>query len=125
MVTFSGSRPEPQDRYQVMTSAAAWTQLAAPEPSRMTRFVPGGGPRKGLVLLVDGVPSSRRSAVWSRVIAEAELRGYRVAARASAPDSGPDDGAIEVLGIFGQSANDEADLEAVWADALTVEWGES
>ena len=74
-------------------------------------------------MLVDGVPTPRRERVWRRVIASLRDCAYEVAARASAPTSGPNDGAIEVVAVFSDHSENQATLEAMWADAVTAEEG--
>jgi hypothetical protein len=110
------------DDPQLIAASMAWAHLAV-DSGRTTRFVPPMPGRRGLVLLIDGVPSRSRAAVWNRVISEVEVRGYTVAARASAPNFGAYDGTVEVLAVFSGSQEDAVDFEAVWADAITVEEG--
>ena len=114
-------RDRPDDP-QLIAASLAWAHLAV-DASRTTRFVPPIPGRRGLVLLIDGIPSKSRRAVWDRVIFEVGARGYTVAARASAPNFGADDGTVEALAIFAGSQEDEGDFEAVWADAIIVEGG--
>jgi len=111
--------------YLELAKREARYHLMAGAPLRTTRFVPQAGNRRGVVLLVDAVPTPWRAAAWRCVIREVEARGVSIAAHASEPQSGPRDGAVEVLAIFACGNDDECDFEAVWADALTAEGGQS
>ncbi|MFN3242134.1 MAG: hypothetical protein ACE37K_11530 [Planctomycetota bacterium] len=112
--------PARPDDPEVIAASMAWSQLAV-DPGRTTRFVRPLSDRRGLVLLIDGVRSGARAAVWDRVISEVRMRGYSIAARATAPTFGGYPNAVEVLAIFTEDEEDEANFEAVWADAITVE----
>ena len=125
MATITYGSGEEQSPYFVIAKDAAHAFHEAGVPSRRTRFVPPAEGLRGVLLLLDGWPSPRREFTWRRVIREIEARGGEVAARTSAPQSGPQDGAVEVLAIFASDPNDDGDIEAVWADACTAEGGQA
>lgn len=121
MATAEKFVPEPQDEYRAIASSLAWALVAVTTPGRVTRFVSPASTRRGVVLFGDSMPSSSREGAWRRLTRELEKRGYEIAARASAPTSGPNDGAVEVVATLSDDAEDEAKLKGLWLEAVTAE----
>lgn len=90
---------------------------------RDTMFVGSGDPgARGLVLLLDNEPRPRRAAVWTQLIHKLESMDLWIAAYASWPIGGPDDGACEVVAVHAYEA-DEPAIRRVWVEVCLAEDG--
>jgi hypothetical protein len=58
------------------------------------------------------------------MISELQKSGFKIAARASAPTSGADDGAVEVVAVFCDDRKDRELFDAVWVEAIAAEGAE-
>ena len=120
MATAEKFVPEPQDEYRAIASSLAWALVAVPEPQRVTRLVPPAPNRRGIILFGDSMPRSSRANVWRRLTWELAKRGHELAAFASAPTSGPNDGAVKVGAFYCDRPEDEVTLEDLWREVVAA-----